>query len=99
MARRFIDELRISPGAEDELWGHRISPDEVLEVLWDDPAFFKDKVQGRSLMIGRTDGNRRLLTVVIEPTDTAGSWDVVTGWDSDKGETTQWRKRQGRTRT
>jgi hypothetical protein len=94
-ARRFVDELRISVGAEDELWRHGVVPDEVLEVLWDDPAFFRDKVPNRSLMIGRTEGNRRLLTVVIEPTSATGVWDVVTGWASDKGETTAWKKARG----
>lgn len=78
---------------------HRIIPDEVLEVFWDDPAFFKDKVPGRTLMIGRTDGNRRLLTIVIEPAETTGTWDVVTGWDSDRGETTAWQRGHGRKRT
>jgi hypothetical protein len=92
VASRFINELRISPGAEEELWGHRVIPDEVLEVLWNGPAFFRDKVPGRSLMIGRTDGNARLLTVVIEPTTKEGAWDVVTGWDADKGETTAWQR-------
>jgi hypothetical protein len=96
VASRYIDELKFSPGAEDELWRHSVVPDEILEVLWDDPAFFNDKVAGRSLMIGRTDGNRRLLTVVIEPTTQLGAWDVVTAWDSDKGEATAWRKARRR---
>ncbi len=91
-ARRYVDELRISIGPEEELWRHGVAADEVLEVLWDDPGFFTDKVAGRYLMIGRTEGARRLLTVVIEPAHEAGVWDVVTGWDSDKGERTEWKK-------
>ena len=98
-SRRSIDELRVSVGAVEELWRHRVIADEVLEVMWDNPAFFLDKVPGRHLMVGRTEGSRRLLTVVIEPTATPGVWDVVTGWGSDKGETTAWRKSRGRKRT
>ena len=94
MARRYITELRII-NALDELWGNRIEEDDVLEVSWDDPAFFRDKVEGRDLMIGRTNGGR-LLTIVIEPTDVDGVWDVVTGWDADKGEKTEWRKARPR---
>ena len=46
MARRYIDELRISANAEDELAGHRVSPDEALEVSWNGPRFFRDKIRG-----------------------------------------------------
>ena len=95
MARRYIDVLRISAGSEDELFVHGISLEEVLEVRWDDPAFFRDKQVGRALMIGRTDGGR-LLTVVLEETKQPYTWDVVTGWQSTKGETTQWRKARPR---
>ena len=91
MARRYIDVLRVSPGAEDELANHGVDLDEVLEVRWDDPAFFRDKEPGRDLMIGRTNGGR-LLTIVVEETRHSGTWEVVTGWESDKGERTQWRK-------
>lgn len=90
MARRYITELR-TYRAVDELWRHGLHEDDVLEVSWDDPCFFKDKVEGRELMIGRTIAGR-LLTIVLEPTETDGAWDVVTGWDSDKGERTEWQK-------
>ena len=88
MAGPFIDELRLA-GAEDELSRHQVSVDESLEVSWSAPRFFRDKVQGRQLMIGKTDGGR-LLTIVVQPTDTHGAWDVVTGWDSSQGERTAW---------
>ena len=91
MARRYIDELRVSPGAEDELADHGITLDEAVEVHWDDPAFFQDKKPGRELMIGRTEGGR-LLTIVVEMCRRPGTYDVVTGWQSDKGERTAWRK-------
>lgn len=89
MARRFIDELRVSPRAEDELAQHGVSPDEVLEVSWNRALFFRDKMPGRELMIGKTDGGR-ILTIVIEPAKPLGAWDVVTGWDASRGERTAW---------
>ncbi len=90
MARGCIDELRISSGAEDHLAGHGISPDEVLDVLWDHPYFCRDNEADRKLMIGRTIGGR-LVTVVIEQTGSdATVWDVVTGWLASKGERTTW---------
>lgn len=94
MATRYITELR-TIFAIDELWRHGLVEEDVLEVSWDDPAFLRDTVEGRELMIGRTLGGR-LLTVVIEPTEIDGVWDVVTGWDSDKGEKTAWRKARPR---
>lgn len=98
MSTRFIDEMRISPQVQEKLAVRGISPDDVLEVLWGSPAFFRDKVRGRQLMIGPTDGSRRLLTVVIEPRDIEGIWDVVTGWVSGKGEATRWKSAPSRRR-
>ena len=95
MARRYIDVLRVSPGAEDELAGHGITVDEALEVRWDDPAFFRDKRPGRDLMIGRTEGGQ-LLTIVVEEQRAQSTWDIVTGWKSDKGERTAWQKARPR---
>jgi hypothetical protein len=94
LARRYITELR-THRAVDELWKHGLLEDDVLEVSWDDPAFFRDRVDGRERMIGRTTGGR-LLTIIIEPTAVDGTWDVVTGWDSDRGERTEWEKARPR---
>lgn len=93
MPNRHIDELRISSGAEDELAGHGLLADDTLEVLWDHPVFFKDKVVGRDLMIGKADDGR-ILTIVIQQTRAPGVWHVVTGWRSDKGEKTAWENAQ-----
>ena len=90
MASHWIDELRVSAGAEDKLWGHAVDVSEVLEVLWGAPRFFRSQAEDRLRMIGPTSGGR-LLTVVIEATDLAGVWDVVTGWQSSKGEGSAWR--------
>ena len=97
MARRYVDELRVSAGAVEELAAHGIIEDEVLEVSWNDAAFYRDKVRGRELMIGKSDGGR-LLTVVVQPSGTLGAWDVVTGWDADRGERTEWQKARGHQR-
>jgi hypothetical protein len=93
VSTRYIDELRISGHAEDSLLSRGIDPDNVLEVLWNRPAFFRDKVRGRDLMIGPTDHSNTLITVVIEPTSTDGVWDVVTGWYSVEGEKTRWQNK------
>ena len=91
MARRYVDELRISAKSEDELADHGVSPDEAVEVSWNGPRFFRDKIQRRELMIGRTHGGR-LLTIVVQPANEHGAWDVVTGWDASTGEATEWKK-------
>lgn len=91
MANLFIVELRISAGAEDELAVHGLVSDDALEVSWNSPSFFRDKVDGRYRMIGTNDGGA-VLTVIIEPVDGAGTWAVVTGWQSSKGEKTLWTK-------
>jgi uncharacterized DUF497 family protein len=95
MARRYIDVLQISFGAEEELARHSLTVDEVLEVRWDDPAFFRDKEPERDLMIGRTEAGR-LLTIVVEESHPSGVWDVITGWQSSKGERTVWKKARPR---
>lgn len=95
MARRYVDELRVSAGAEDELADHGVTPDEVLEASWDDPAFFRDTVAQRELMIGRSMGGR-LLTIVVQATSEFGVWDVVTGWDSSSGERMAWQRARPR---
>ena len=87
----------MSAGAVEELAAHDVIDDEVLEVSWNDPAFFRDKVRGRELMIGKSDGGR-LLTVVVQPGGMLGAWDVVTGWDADQGERTEWQKARGHQR-
>jgi hypothetical protein len=90
MASRFINELRVSLGAEEELAAHGMVPEDAIEVWLEGPTFVRDKVLSRDLMIGRTVGGE-LLTIVIEPTPTYGAWDVVTGWPSDADERSAWR--------
>jgi uncharacterized DUF497 family protein len=95
LTRRFIDELRVSAGAQEELSGHGLREDDAFEVSWNRPVFVRDKVDGRDMMIGRNDGGE-ILTVVIEWTGSQGVCDVVTGWRSSKGEVHQWQQGQPR---
>ena len=95
MSIPYLDELDISAGAEDELAGHRLAPDDALEVSWGSPKFFRDKVDGRYRMIGRNFAGV-VLTIITEPTRHPGRWEVVTGWPSSKGEITMWHKAGGR---
>lgn len=71
MANLFIVELRISAGAEDELAVHGLVSDDVLEVSWNSPTFFRDKVEGRYRMIGTNDGGA-VLTVIVEQSTSTG---------------------------
>lgn len=89
MTTPFITELRVSPGAEEELAGHGLDAEDAMEVEWNGPEFFRDKVDGRYRMIGKNDGGA-LLTIIVEPTNEDGRWDVVTGWAASKGERTSW---------
>lgn len=91
MSRPPIIEPRISQGGEDELARHSIETYEALEVIFNGPKAFRDKVEGRDMLIGLTDGGR-LLTLIVEQTEDWGAYDVITGWDSSKGERTAWRQ-------
>ena len=91
MSRPPIIEPRISQGAEDELAYHSIQTYEALEVIFNAPKAFRDKVVGRDMLIGRTDGGR-ILTLIVEQADDWGAYDVITGWDASKGERTAWRQ-------
>jgi hypothetical protein len=57
VTRRYIEELRISPGASDELARHGLTDMDALEVSWNGPTFGRDKIDGRDLMsVGTTAG-------------------------------------------
>lgn len=90
MTRPFIIELNVAR-AGDKLAAHGLSEDDAVEVWLGEPRFFRDKVEGRTMMIGPGLGGS-LLTVVIAPTDQPGVWIVVTGWVSSKGEESRWRQ-------
>lgn len=88
MTRPFIIELRVSPSVEAKLARREIELEDVIDVLFGRPRFFRDRHAGRTKMIGPINGT--MYTFVIEPTDEDGVWDTVTGWRASKGERTKW---------
>lgn len=89
MARPLITELRTARAA-DELAAHGLVEEDVLEVWWDNPSFFRDTHVGRLKMIGRNI-NGDLLTIIIEPVATEDwAWEVVTGFDPSKEDRAAW---------
>lgn len=90
MTRPYIIELRVSPAVEEKLGKRHIWPEDVVEILFGNGKFFRDTEEGRTQMIGSVEG--RMLTIVVEPTETDGIWEAVTGWPSSKGEATKWKQ-------
>ena len=65
---------------EDELAGHGITREEVVEVLWNGFQVRRNKrIYGGHQLIGYTDGGRRLKLIVYEKR--TGLIRVITGWD------------------
>lgn len=62
-----------------------ISAAEARQLLWNDPEESANPRsphgRDRKLLLGETDGGRRL-TLVVEPTLDPTTWRVITGWDS-----------------
>ena len=72
---------------EDELWDHRIRPFEVEQVRLNRPVWAPNR-RGRSgdyIMVGKTDGGRRLTISVKVLADTR-SLRAITGWDSSRAD-------------
>jgi len=77
-------ELEWDDRNEDEVARHRITPEEVEQVMHNDPAFFKNK-RGRAasiVMIGPTNGGRCLF-VPLARTRTSYLWRPVTAFDAE----------------
>jgi len=68
---------------EEHILRHRVSPDEVEEVVFGKHYDVKTK-QGRYRLIGQTD-NGRYLVVIIEPAD-YGWFDPITARDAMQNE-------------
>lgn len=65
---------------EDELAGHGVNVDEVVEVIWNGFDVSRNRrYQGGYQLVGRTDGGRRLKLIVYEKR--RGVIRVITGWD------------------
>jgi hypothetical protein len=80
-----VIELLITEIALDKLGARNISAEEVEQLLRNDHITVRNprapEPGSRRLLIGRTDGGRRL-TLVIEQTIDPTTWLVITGWDS-----------------
>lgn len=68
---------------EEHILRHKVSPDEVEEVVFGKHYDVKTK-QGRYRLIGQTE-NGRYLVIVLEPSD-YGWFDPVTARDATKNE-------------
>jgi len=65
---------------EDELAGHDVAVDEVVEVLWNGFEIYRNKGHHVGYqLVGRTDGGRQLKLIVYEKRK--GIIRVITGWD------------------
>lgn len=65
---------------EDELAGHAVTVDEVIEVFWNGFEVYRNKrYHGGYQIVGSTDGGRRLKLIVYERKKDVIR--VITGWD------------------
>jgi hypothetical protein len=82
-----IAELEWDEHNEAELWAHRITPEEVHQLVRNRPVVRRNKKRrsGTHKLIGRTNGGRAI-SVIIAPTHVPERWRPITGWDSTRGE-------------
>jgi hypothetical protein len=86
-----IDDLEFDEGNEDEMAAHRVTAEEVRQVLDERPVFLPNK-KGHAapvVMIGPTFGGR-LLTVPLARTNAPTTWRPASAWDSSRGEVTRY---------
>ena len=85
-----IAELEFDDYNEAELAVHRITPNEVMQMLRNRFTVRRNRRNraGNRQLIGETDGGR-VLTVILAPTDLPDRWRPVTGWDSSLEERRQ----------
>ncbi len=79
-----IDELIIEEDRPAHIAKHKVTIEEVLEVLAGDYLVVKGKL-GRSLLIGKT-ANQRLITVVVGPRNGVNKYGLVTARPTKKKE-------------
>jgi hypothetical protein len=72
---------------EDELWTHRIRPSEVEQVRLNRPVWAPNKKyrRGDYIMVGETDGGRRL-TIPVRVLPGTRRLQAITGWDSSRAD-------------
>lgn len=89
------EDLEWDEANEDELWDHRIRQWEVDDVFWNRPVWAPNK-RGRSgdyLMVGETDGGRKL-TIVVQVKPVTKQLRPITGWGSTQGDLSRYGRRR-----
>lgn len=78
-----IFEFQFDDWNREELHRHRVTEDEVRQVLDNDPVFLPNVKAGMApvVMIGYTFGGR-LLTIPLDRTPVEHVWRPATGWDA-----------------
>ncbi len=81
---------------QDELWSHNIRPWEVEEVFWNHPVWARNKKgrKGDYLMVGRTNGGRKL-TIPVRPHAVSRQLEPITGWESSLAELSKYGREKG----
>lgn len=88
-----INQLLATEVALDKLGARGISAPEAEQAIWNRHVLIKNRRgssrrrqrETRRLLVGRSDGGRRL-TLVIEETVEPTTWLLVTGWESTPAE-------------
>jgi len=82
-----IGALTVPERALQKLAGRSIEQWEAHEVLFNRNVLLRNKRNRAAShrLVGRTDAGR-LLTLLVRPTDDAGVWEVVNGWQASSGE-------------
>lgn len=87
MPVRILD-LEFDDANEDEMWRHRVTPEEVWQVLENAPIVLPNTSGHRQplVLLGPTFGGR-LLVVPLAPIDEPGGiWRPATAWQADASE-------------
>jgi hypothetical protein len=79
-----VREIRWTPESEEHIWGHRVTPDQVEQVVYTRPRLALKGRDGTTCMFGQTDAGRYLMVVLSE--SQAGGFYVVTARDMTEGE-------------
>ncbi len=82
---------------QDELWDHNIRPWEVEQVFQNRPVWARNKKgrRGDYLMVGKTDGGRKL-TIPVKPNAATKKLRPITGWESSQADLSKYGRRGGR---
>lgn len=89
-----IEALSMGDRAHRKLQARGIEEWEPYEVLFNRWVVLRNKKQRAAShrLVGRTDAGR-LLTLLVRETEDRGTWEVLNGWDTSKGERTLFERR------